>query len=121
MNADGVLQDRSAKLFRGTIDFQQGAAGSKGDEKEDVLLLGEDVVNRTIPLILCAEEDVEGNHGASIGQLDEDILFYMNSRGLSRAEAELLITRSKLEALCAKANDPGLTDRVHRYLEENAQ
>ena len=121
MNADGVLQDRSAKLFRGTIDFQKGAAGSKGDEKEDVLLLGEDVVNRTIPLILCAEEDVEGNHGASIGQLDEDILFYMNSRGLSRAEAELLITRSKLEALCAKANDPGLTDRVHRYLEENAQ
>ena len=106
MNADGVLQDRSAKLFRGTIDFQKGAAGSKGDEKEDVLLLGEDVVNRTIPLILCAEEDVEGNHGA---------------RGLSRAEAELLITRSKLEALCAKANDPGLTDRVHRYLEENAQ
>ena len=85
------------------------------------MLLGEDVVNRTIPLILCAEEDVEGNHGASIGQLDEDILFYMNSRGLSRAEAELLITRSKLEALCAKANDPGLTDRVHRYLEENAQ
>lgn len=121
MNADGVLQDRSAKLFRGTIDFQKGAAGSKGDEKEDVLLLGEDVVNRTIPLILCAEEDVEGNHGASIGQLDEDILFYMNSRGLSRAEAELLITHSKLEALCAKANDPGLTDRVHRYLEENAQ
>ena len=59
MNADGVLQDRSAKLFRGTIDFQKGAAGSKGDEKEDVLLLGEDVVNRTIPLILCAEEDVE--------------------------------------------------------------
>ncbi len=45
------------------------------------LLLGEDVVNRTIPLILCAEEDVEGNHGASIGQLDEDILFYMNSEG----------------------------------------
>ena len=45
----------------------------------------------------------------------------MNSRGLSRTEAELLITRSKLEALCAKANDPRLTDRVHRYLEENAQ
>ena len=121
INAAGALKDDAQKIFRGTIDFKKGSAGSVGSEQETVLMLGDGVVNKTVPLILCAEEDVEGNHGASIGQLDEDILFYMNSRGLSRAEAELLITHSKLEALCAKANDPGLTDRVHRYLEENAQ
>ena len=95
----------------------------KGPVMDDVAVgtLLASTLRVSVPLILCAEEDVEGNHGASIGQLDEDILFYMNSRGLSRAEAELLITRSKLEALCAKANDPGLTDRVHHYLEENVQ
>lgn len=59
MNADGILDDQAFKLFRGTIDFKNGSSGSKGDEKEDVLLMGDNVVNQTIPLILCAEEDVE--------------------------------------------------------------
>lgn len=49
---------------------------------------GDDIVNQTIPLILCAEEDVEGNHGASMGDLDDATLFYLCSRGLSREEAE---------------------------------
>ena len=40
-----------------------------------MLLVGDNMVNQTIPLILCAEEDVEGNHGASIGKLDENVLF----------------------------------------------
>ena len=52
INASGVLKDASSKLFRGTIDFQHGSAESVGAEKEDVLLMGDDVVNQTIPLIL---------------------------------------------------------------------
>ena len=83
INASGVLKDASSKLFRGTIDFQHGSAESVGAEKEDVLLMGDDVVNQTIPLILCAEEDVEGNHGASIGELDEKTLFYLACRTAS--------------------------------------
>ena len=43
-----------------------------------MLLLSNDVVNQTIPLILCAEEDVEGNHGATIGKLDDELLFYLD-------------------------------------------
>ncbi len=82
MESSGVLSGEAFKLFRGTIDFVKGCPGSVGNEKEDVLLLGDDVVNQTIPLILCAEEDVEGNHGASIGELDEKTLFYLMSRGL---------------------------------------
>ena len=63
------------KTFRGTIDFRCGSSGSVGDEQEDVLLLGENIVNKTIPLILCEEEDVDGRHGATIGRLPEDMLF----------------------------------------------
>ena len=58
IRTDGVLHENARKLFRGTIDFKKGAAGAVGNEKEDVLLLDDDVVNQTIPLILCAEEDV---------------------------------------------------------------
>lgn len=49
------------------------------------------MVNQTIPLILCAEEDVKGSHGASIGQLDEETLFYMQARGISEEQAYALM------------------------------
>ena len=60
--ADGTLKDQAYKVFRGTIDFERGASTSVGNEEENVLLLGDDIVNKTVPLILCAEEDVQGNH-----------------------------------------------------------
>ena len=89
MTFDGVLNDHARKTFRGTIDFRNGSAGSKGEEQENVLLLSNDVENRTMPVILCEEEDVEGSHGATIGQLDEQVLFYMATRGIDAAEAQV--------------------------------
>ena len=50
-------------------------------------MLGEDVVNKTVPLILCAEENVVGNHGATIGELDDETLFYFESRGIGREDS----------------------------------
>lgn len=118
MNADGILDDQAFKLFRGTIDFKNGSSGSKGDEAENVLLMGENVVNQTIPLILCAEEDVEGNHGASIGQLDEEMLFYLSSRGMSAESASKMIARAKIDAVCQKIGDEEMEKAVQSYLEE---
>ena len=118
MNADGILDDQAFKLLRGTIDFKNGSSGSKGDEKEDVLLMGDNVVNQTIPLILCAEEDVEGNHGASIGQLDEEMLFYLSSRGMSAESASKMIARARMDAVCQKIGDEQLEKLVQDYLEE---
>ena len=62
-------------------------------------MLGDGVVNKTVPLILCAEENVVGNHGATIGELDEDTLFYFESRGISAAEAENIMARAAIERL----------------------
>lgn len=85
--------DEAQKTLRFTIDFKNGSAGSVGDEQEDVLLLGEDVINRTMPIILCQEEDVDGRHGATIGQLGEDLLFYMQSRGIDEEEAKRIMIK----------------------------
>ncbi len=117
MTADGVLQGGAKKLYRGTIDFKNGSAGAVGDEKETVLLLSDDVVNQTIPLILCSEEDVQGNHGASIGKLDEDLLFYLCSRGFSEQEAVDMMAKAKIDALCRKIEDEDTVQLVQRYLE----
>ena len=97
--ANGALTDNAKKIFRGTIDFKKGSSDSVGTENETVLMLSDDAVNKTVPLILCAEENVEGNHGATIGDLDDDTLFYFESRGIDRNHAQTMMSRAAIERL----------------------
>ena len=116
MDASGVLREHGRKLFRGTIDFRKGAAGAVGNEKEDVLLLDDTVVNQTIPLILCEEEDVEGNHGATIGKLDEELLFYLESRGIPEAEVYEMMAKARIDAISSRIRDEATRKLVAEYL-----
>ncbi len=95
----GVLKGNAKKLFRGSIDFHKGCAGAKGSEIENVLLIDDTVTNQTIPLILCDEEDVEGAHGATIGRIDESLLFYMRSRGISEEQAYALMEQAQIDSV----------------------
>lgn len=99
INVSGALRDGAKKIFRGTIDFKTGAADSVGNEQETVLMLGEDVENKTVPVILCSEENVVGNHGATIGELDEETMFYFASRGIDKEHAENIMARAGIERL----------------------
>ena len=105
IHASGVLREQADKLFRGTIDLRKGCSGSQGTETEDVLLLDETVRNRTLPVILCGEEDVSGNHGATIGRLDENLVYYLESRGLSRETVYALCAQAKLDTVIRKIPD----------------
>ena len=118
INAAGALKDDARKIFRGTIDFKRGSAGSVGNEQETVLMLGDGAVNKTVPLILCAEENVVGNHGATIGELDEDTLFYFESRGISAAEAENIMARAAIERLTRTLQDETAQAAILTELEE---
>lgn len=105
---NGVLEDGAKKSLRTTIDLVHGAKGAQGNEAETVLVLGDDVVNKTLPTILCDEDDVAGNHGATIGSVSPEQLAYLADRGLSRDGAERLFVRALYEdalmhAPCAEA------------------
>lgn len=116
IRAAGVLRDQASKLFRGTIDLQKGCAGAVGNEQEDVLIIDEMAVNRTIPLILCSEEDVVGNHGATIGRPDEDMMFYMASRGMSEEEIYAILSRARLDAVIRLIPDEETRQALAREL-----
>ena len=116
INSSGVLKDQAKKLFRGTIDFRKGCVGAKGKEKEDVLLLDDAVENKTIPVILCAEEDVEGNHGATIGQLDEELLFYLQSRGINEKAVYEMLAKARIDAVCRKIPDMQIRKEMEKKL-----
>ena len=116
MDSTGVLAGKAFKLFRGSIDLLPGGSGAKGQEQENVLLLGDGVVNQTIPLILCGEEDVEGNHGATIGRLDEKMLFYLASRGIPEEAARSLLARARIEAVVDLLPE-ALAEEAHKFME----
>lgn len=121
MNVYGTLKDSAKKTYRGTIDFKRGCAGSVGNETEDVLLLSQDVVNKSIPLILCDEEDVQGEHGATIGRLDESVLFYMNARGVSLEEAQKMMARSKIARVAALIGDDGEAQKALDFFDASME
>lgn len=114
MDANGVLTGTSKKCLRGTIDLIHGAKGAEGNERETVLLASKGVDNKTVPNILCDEDDVAGNHGATIGHVRPDQLFYAACRGLSQEQAEALFLSAKLEDAALRAPNDAVRANVVR-------
>ena len=97
LTESGVLNEAAKKTLRATIDLVRGAKDAQGNEIETVMILGDDVVNKTMPVILCDEDDVAGNHGATIGSVSPEQLDYLAARGLSHQAAEQLFIRALFE------------------------
>lgn len=116
----GALKDRAKKVFKGTLDFKLGASKSKGSEEEYVILLDKTVKSDAVPLLLCSEDDVEGQHAASAGQIDADKLFYLMSRGLDEKQAKKLIVEASFNPIIDKIPIEGLrnliTEEIQRRL-----
>ena len=118
IHVSGALLDESSKTFRGTIDFKKGAKHAVGHESEYNLLFSPKVHNVTAPLILCAEEDVEGQHAASTGKIDEAKLFYLMSRGLSEPETKKLMIEAQFQPVTDRIPDAALRAAISAYVKE---
>ena len=114
MDANGVLTGTSKKCLRGTIDLIHGAKGAEGNERETVLLASKGVDNKTVPNILCDEDDVAGNHGATIGHVRPEQLFYAACRGLSQEQTEALFLSAKLEDAALRSPNDDVRANVVR-------
>ena len=113
----GAVKDTATKVFRGNMYFKRGAAKSEGREGEFAILLNEDVNVHAIPTLFCDEDDVIGEHYASIGKVDDDKLFYLMSRGLSEARAKKLIAESSFRPILDNIDDEELREHLFEELE----
>jgi len=104
INCVGVLKDKAKKNFKGTITFEKGCKKSKGNENEFCILLSKDVRSKALPMLLCLEDDVEGNHSTSVGKIDDKQMFYLMARGLSYSEALRLIIKTKISVIMDNIN-----------------
>lgn len=99
MKVEGALFDTSKKNFRGTIDFKEGSSKSVGEENENCILFSDTCISRSLPMLLCHEEDVIGTHGVSSGKVSKDKLFYLMSRGLDKKDASKLIVSANFSTI----------------------
>jgi Fe-S cluster assembly protein SufD len=89
----GALRDTARAVWRGMIRVEEGAQKTNAYQENRNLLLSKTAHADSIPGLEIMANDVRCTHGATLGQVDRDQLFYLMTRGLTRAEAERLIVR----------------------------
>ncbi len=112
MNLKGAIKDTARKNFKGTIDFKTGCKKAKGSENEYCTILSEKAKSIALPILLCTEEDVEGEHATAAGKIDPKQLFYIMSRGFNVKDAQKLIVRAEFNEFLEQINNKELKKEI---------
>ncbi len=118
IDVQGALKENAKKNFKGTIDFKKGCKQAKGNENEFCMLLSEKAKSLALPMLLCTEDDVEGNHSTASGKVDKEQLFYIMTRGLSYKEAVKLIVRANFNKTIERILDEEVKQNIIKEIDE---
>ncbi|HOI63675.1 MAG TPA: SufD family Fe-S cluster assembly protein [Mesotoga sp.] len=102
IDGTGVVMDRGHSIFRGTVDLKKGSRGATGKEHSSVMVLSREARTDAIPSLLVDENEVNASHAATVGSLDEEKIFYLMSRGLTREEALKFIIKGTFDPVLGK-------------------
>jgi Fe-S cluster assembly scaffold protein SufB len=86
-----ILKDRAKASFQGMVRMERGAKKSKSSQLNNNLLLSNEVKSFSRPFLDVFEEDVKANHGATFAKFNEEELFYLQTRGISKRDASFLL------------------------------
>ncbi len=102
VNEKSILRDKSKSLFKGMIRINENARKSQSFLSGRSILLSKDAKSDSIPGLEIFTNDVKATHSASVAPIDEEQIFYLNTRCLSHSEAERVIVEGFLEPLSRK-------------------
>ena len=114
----GILDGKAHAVFNGRIIVRQGAQKTDSKQTNKNLVLSDDAVIDTKPELQIHADDVRCTHGATIGQLDAESLFYLQSRGIGRQDARNLLTYAFAQDIVDRIKVPSLKDSLERFLFE---
>lgn len=112
IDVQGALKDSAKKNFKGTIDFKKGCKKARGDENEYCMLLSDKAKSIALPMLLCTEDDVEGNHATASGKLDDKEIFYIMSRGIEKKDATKLIVKARFNKILERIADEEIRNEI---------
>jgi Fe-S cluster assembly protein SufD len=110
----GILDGSSRGVFAGRISVQEGAQKTDAGQVSSNLLLSEDATIDAKPQLEILADDVKCSHGGSVGQLREDALFYLRSRGLGEALARAMLTWAFASEMVDRVGPEEVRERVRR-------
>ena len=113
----GALDHAARGVFRGIIRVHEGAQRTDAYQTNRNLLLSDRAVATSLPNLEIGADDVRCSHGATVGQLDTEALFYLMSRGLDRAQAERLVVKGFLGEVLTQLPLGGVAEKVTRVIE----
>ena len=105
MLARGILADKARAMYRGTIRIEKNAPGCSGHQRCDMLLVGEEARCNAIPVLEVENDDVSCSHGTTMGQIDEEQLYYLLSRGIDEKKAKQLMIAGFIEPILQKISN----------------
>ena len=114
----GILAGRARAVFNGKIIVRQDAQKTNAKQTNKALLLTDEAQINTKPQLEIFADDVKCTHGAAIGQLDEDALFYMQARGISAADARNLMIHAFAGEVLDGVREDVVREQAMRLLEE---
>lgn len=113
----GVLQDQSSSVFQGRVIVHPQAQKTVADQSSRNLLLSEAATASTLPQLEILADDVKCSHGATVGQLDREQLYYLRSRGISEAHARQILTLAFTGECLSRYELPELREWAERQLQ----
>ncbi len=117
----GIIDDSARSEFDGTIQIQKNASQSDATQLNRNLLLSNEARVFTRPQLRIDTDDVKCAHGATVGQLEEEHLFYLASRGLSAEVARSILTYGFAEEIIEKIAVPSLQERLNQQIRRRLQ
>ncbi len=112
----GILDGRSRAVFNGRIFVHKGAQKTDAKQTNRNLLLSDDALVHTNPQLEIFADDVKCTHGSTVGQLDDDAVFYLRSRGIGAEAAKSLLTYAFASDLVERAKVPALARELREFL-----
>ena len=117
----GILNNKSRAVFNGKVHVCPGAQQTHAHQANHNLLLSPAAEVNTKPELEIYADDVKCAHGATVGQLDEDALFYLRARGLEKAVALKLLTQAFTTEVMQKITDSAIRDYIQQRVSSHAE
>jgi Fe-S cluster assembly protein SufD len=111
-----VMLDQSKGIYRGLIKILPNAKGSDAFQREDALLLGDHSRMDAVPILEISNDEVKCSHGVTLGQINEEQLFYLQSRGIGRKDAIAMIVQGFFDQMLIAMGEMG--ESLRKELQE---
>ena len=115
----GVLGGHSRGVFNGKAVIRPGADGSRVRQSNANLLLSEYAEIDTKPELEIYADEVEASHGATVGSLDEQAVFYLRSRGIPESAARRMLTSAFCRQVAARLPDGDMAEEISALLDDS--